>query len=644
MFASVAYAGDVFNVLGNVIIQPITTLVSVVITGGNIILNTIIGGVEVAIGSIPIVGQLPVFDTIGADGRCRLSQANSGSGVLEVYVGRCVTSASGSTIFISDFDCTFSYQPTFYIPQFFPGGILCSRDVFGDPLLGVFKHCDSRPSGMRVNKGVDQETGETIYDYTTGDAWSFCANEGQHCSFTGTKEVRFGENGVYFYGTYTGNDVNNDTLPTRQVAIYRFYIPADTAQATLNDWYINSVPNAVGNGFTDLNAFESIGYHTSIAPEAQTFDTKLYSEICSGNVCDKLKDNSVPPNSYVVYVAKMLGDYSWGGYYLPNKFLNTNNGPTADFPYYTLGNVILGPLRTGPCPKYKCSGASCVQDDVNGTYTTSNCNDACAPSPPSCPAGSVSFNPSSINVGQTSTASAPSGWSSGSFSSSNNSIAAVSGSTITGQSQGSADISGSGWTASNGATSCTLSGATLTVNSAPVTNNASCVGITAPDSVIAGQNFSATVTMSNTGTKPWTTDASPHNLGSQNPQDNLRWGLGRVALPSSPINSGQSATFNFTATAPTTPGTYPFDWKMVEDTVEWFGQTCSKTITVNPIPCHCSRCSTEKKYAWAEFNTTDTTCVNVLPAGTPVTFTCNCTCTTGSNTSWDSACQTMCSR
>jgi len=99
-----------------------------------------------------------------------------------------------------------------------------------------------------------------------------------------------------------------------------------------------------------------------------------------------------------------------------------------------------------------------------GSFTTPSC----APPPhPTCPAGSVGLSPSSVTVGQTSTASAPSGWSSGSFSSSNNSIATVSGSTITGQSQGNAVISGLGWTAPNGATSCNLDIAVLTVNPAP---------------------------------------------------------------------------------------------------------------------------------------------------------------------------------
>ena len=116
------------------------------------------------------------------------------------------------------------------------------------------------------------------------------------------------------------------------------------------------------------------------------------------------------------------------------------------------------------------------------------------------------------------------------------------------------------------------------------TNNASCGGITASDSVTAGQSFSASVTMQNTGTKAWTTDSTPHNLGSQNLPDNWTWGTNRVGLPSSPINPGQSATFSSNFTAPTTPNTYSFSWKMVEDGVDWFGETCSKNITVSATP------------------------------------------------------------
>lgn len=116
-------------------------------------------------------------------------------------------------------------------------------------------------------------------------------------------------------------------------------------------------------------------------------------------------------------------------------------------------------------------------------------------------------------------------------------------------------------------------------------NNASCSSVNAPDSVTAGQSFSASVMMVNNGTNAWqnTYHNNSYALGSQNPQDNTRWGLSRVGLPFNPVNPGQSATFNFTAIAPTTAGSYPFDWKMVEEGVEWFGATCTKTITVTSV-------------------------------------------------------------
>jgi hypothetical protein len=79
-----------------------------------------------------------------------------------------------------------------------------------------------------------------------------------------------------------------------------------------------------------------------------------------------------------------------------------------------------------------------------------------------------------------------------------------------------------------------------------------------PTSMTTGQQLAVWVKMKNTGTGAWQNDSlHPHKLGSQNPQDNSNWGLNRVALPST-ISSGQEATFSFTMTAPSTPGTYLF--------------------------------------------------------------------------------------
>ena len=121
------------------------------------------------------------------------------------------------------------------------------------------------------------------------------------------------------------------------------------------------------------------------------------------------------------------------------------------------------------------------------------------------------------------------------------------------------------------------------VSTTSFTNDAQCVSIDAPNTVTAGQTFTATVVVNNSGTKTWNSDATPHRLGSQNSQDNLRWGLSRVNLAQSSVAPGQNATFTFTATAPAAAGTYLFDWKMVEENTEWFGATCTKTIAVNAV-------------------------------------------------------------
>jgi hypothetical protein len=113
-------------------------------------------------------------------------------------------------------------------------------------------------------------------------------------------------------------------------------------------------------------------------------------------------------------------------------------------------------------------------------------------------------------------------------------------------------------------------------------NNAACGTITVPSYVTPGQVFSGTISMVNSGTNPWLSDANsatPHRLGSQNPQDNATWGVSRVGL-SANVPAGNTATFTTNFTAPTTEGDYAFSWKMVEETVQWFGATCDPLTSI----------------------------------------------------------------
>ncbi|MGO4260511.1 RHS repeat-associated core domain-containing protein [Lysobacter sp. TAB13] len=112
---------------------------------------------------------------------------------------------------------------------------------------------------------------------------------------------------------------------------------------------------------------------------------------------------------------------------------------------------------------------------------------------------------------------------------------------------------------------------------------ASFVGQTVPTTMEAGQSYSVTVRMQNTGTAVWTA-ADGYKLGSQNPGDNTTWGSNRVALPAA-VDEGQNAVFTFNVRAPSTAGTYNFQWRMVDEGQAWFGATSPNVaVQVTPQP------------------------------------------------------------
>jgi Tc toxin complex TcA C-terminal TcB-binding domain/Concanavalin A-like lectin/glucanases superfamily/ABC toxin N-terminal region/Bacterial Ig domain len=115
-------------------------------------------------------------------------------------------------------------------------------------------------------------------------------------------------------------------------------------------------------------------------------------------------------------------------------------------------------------------------------------------------------------------------------------------------------------------------------------NGALCVSQSVPSSVQPGQKASVSITMKNTGTTTWTL-AAGYMLGSQNPQDNLIWGIGREPLTQSDaIAPGQIKTFDFQISTPVEPGVYNFQWQMLREAVEWFGgYTPNVVITVAEI-------------------------------------------------------------
>ena len=117
-------------------------------------------------------------------------------------------------------------------------------------------------------------------------------------------------------------------------------------------------------------------------------------------------------------------------------------------------------------------------------------------------------------------------------------------------------------------------------------NCAQYISQSVPSQMTVSQSTGVSVTMRNTGTTTWTT--SGYKLGSQNPQDNFTWGRARVDVPTT-ISPGQEATFNFNVTPPSVPGTYNFQWRMVEEFVQWFGDY-TPNVSVNVVSAPVSTC------------------------------------------------------
>ena len=107
-------------------------------------------------------------------------------------------------------------------------------------------------------------------------------------------------------------------------------------------------------------------------------------------------------------------------------------------------------------------------------------------------------------------------------------------------------------------------------------NQAEFVSQWVPRIMVSFETYDVSITMRNTGNTTWTAGTN-YRLGSQNPQDNIRWGLARVELPHS-VPPGGQVTFNFTVTPPRTIGNHNFQWRMVQDGVSWFGASTPNLV------------------------------------------------------------------
>ena len=110
------------------------------------------------------------------------------------------------------------------------------------------------------------------------------------------------------------------------------------------------------------------------------------------------------------------------------------------------------------------------------------------------------------------------------------------------------------------------------------TYDATIASSTLPSTMNAGATQSVTVKVTNTGFNTWSA-ANNYKLGAVGESDPFA-GTRQLISGSTTVATGQSYTFTFDMTAPSTSGTYTSDWSMLQEGVTWFGETVTKSITV----------------------------------------------------------------
>jgi len=118
--------------------------------------------------------------------------------------------------------------------------------------------------------------------------------------------------------------------------------------------------------------------------------------------------------------------------------------------------------------------------------------------------------------------------------------------------------------------------------------NSHFVSQSVPTSLQPGQSFTANIKFLNTGTTTWS--GSAYFYASQNPPLNQTWGGNGVSLLGFVAGPGEVMDVTFTATAPSTPGAYNFQWQMYENGGAGFFGEMSTNVSIQvgsaPPPHH----------------------------------------------------------
>ena len=141
---------------------------------------------------------------------------------------------------------------------------------------------EARPVAGQLDIGAYEVTGDAAN--TTAVTWTACGNEGSTCSFSGTREVRFGANGIYTSKVVTGSTACTSAVfgdPIRGVAktcSYSSALSTVTATAATGPSWI---PCSGEGGTCVFSGTREVRYGAGTSFSTKTFTGSIY---CANSV------------------------------------------------------------------------------------------------------------------------------------------------------------------------------------------------------------------------------------------------------------------------------------------------------------------------------------------------------------------------
>jgi hypothetical protein len=329
--------------------------------------------------------------------------------------------------------CGYRLSPKFYIPQ-----MNVNYGIFDNQMSFIYTTPPDPEDGSTSDLEVLIQTDHRYLD-------SRCITQSDTGTY-GLVDRYVSRNspppGCHKLSIYSGSACTQDqnfNETNSQIAIYRFTLPISSSDERYRQWLFQDISSQVGRGFADVvngkyysswinpyaadNGCGDGGFNSTQGAPIDSGEPILRfvgpasSLICSGTDCQKFctgnvctfNDTDVPDNSYVAYVAKVLGDYisptytgsgvttsvtydedanevtrtyidggaPYGmnferigtcGIYGSGKFLNSDDSSKSEFivggnTYNGLGNAIIGPFKT----EVAAESPGCIENGVCGS-------------------------------------------------------------------------------------------------------------------------------------------------------------------------------------------------------------------------------------------------------------------------------------